>query len=843
MIFEDPSHRRWRRALVVFSMLVIAAAVVLGITIAGIIVPPSVPNPLRAKSQVQATVARAVLKEEVKPVYTPQQLRRMQRIRTQEKKRRDRLVGTAKGEAMPLPQGAVVAFAVNDDPAAVASLERRIANIDVVVTDWFELPGPGCDLVEHIDDKTRRVLSRADATVLARLANLYKEQWRGAETSKFLADDAARACLVKKLGARLAELKVGGLNLDLEELQPEDSEAFLEFILELRKELHARQMRLSVDVPFHDPAFDFEYIGDVADAVMVMAYDQHYPASDPGPIASRKWLKESYDEVLPRLPPERVVVVLGNYGYDWVTSVEPKKPADSLSFRSAMDLARAAGAQPEFEETLENGHFAYIDSDEATHEVWFQDALATWNQLQDLRQRGVTRVGLWRLGTEDETIWSFLGVDAPPAAPTVLAQIPPVKSVGVFGSGEVFTIRSEPQAGVREIVTSLDGRSIVRARYVHVPSGYVVEQRGSQHKHVVLTFDDGPDVRNTGKLLDTLRELKVPAVFFVIGDQAMREPELVEREVAEGHLVGNHSFTHPHMETLTPREAAAELSATQRLIEGLTERRTPLFRAPYVASVDPEAADDLAALRIALQNNYLFIGADVDPDDWDAKNSVDTIVQRVLDRVTSGRGQVVVLHDGGGDRSRTIAAIRKFVPELRRRGYDFVSLDTLLGVKRADLEFPVPPGERLLSESDAFMAYARGWGWTILAILFFVCTVLSILRILFLGALTLKNLKAGRPEMPPGFKPLVSVIVPAYNEGKVIASTLHSLLECRYDNYEIVVVDDGSTDDTSEVVAKMTEQYPQIRLFTQKNGGKSRAANNALEHARGEIVVAVDADT
>jgi cellulose synthase/poly-beta-1,6-N-acetylglucosamine synthase-like glycosyltransferase/peptidoglycan/xylan/chitin deacetylase (PgdA/CDA1 family)/spore germination protein YaaH len=840
MIFEDPSHRRWRRAIFVFSLLTLAAVGALGVTLTGVIIPPHIPNPFSTKSAVQATGVTASLEHDARPVYTAQQKKRMQAIRAQEKRRRDKLVLDAKGAALPLPANAVVAFVVQDDANSVASLERHVANVDVIVPDWFELPGPGCDLVERIDDKTRRVLHRSDVIVLPRLANLATDRWRGAETSKFLADDAARACLVKKLVGRLAEIGAEGVNLDLEELQPEDSEPFLELIVELRAALHARSMRLTVDVPFHDPAFDFEYIGNVSDAVMVMAYDQHYPASKPGPIASRTWLEESLDEILPRLPADRVVAVIGNYGYDWNLSVEGKR-AEGLSFRSVMDLARAAGAAPLFEEQIENGHFGYKDHQGETHEVWFEDALAAKNQVAELARRKVTRIGLWRLGTEDETLWSFLGADTAPASASSLASVPPVKSVGLYGEGEVYTIRGEPQAGTRDLVVAPDGE-ITSATYVRVPSGHVVEKRGGLGRQVALTFDDGPDERNTGKLLDALRELHVPAAFFVVGEQVMRFPELVRREAEEGHFVGNHSFTHPRLETLTPREAAAELAATQRLIEGLTGVRTPLFRAPYTADIDPELPDDLAVLRIALQNGYLFVGANVDPDDWDPKRSVDAIVDSVVSKISAGVGRIVVMHDGGGDRTRTIAAVRRIVPELRRRGYEFASLDKLLNVSHDELASALPPGERLLSTSDVLMAYAHGWGWTALAVLFFVCTVLSIVRIVFLGGLTLKDLRSKRPEAP-GFEPFVTVIVPAFNEGKVIATTLRSLLTTRYQNLEILVVDDGSTDDTADVVRALAEENPKIRLVCQPNGGKSAAANHALAEARGEIVVAVDADT
>jgi cellulose synthase/poly-beta-1,6-N-acetylglucosamine synthase-like glycosyltransferase/peptidoglycan/xylan/chitin deacetylase (PgdA/CDA1 family) len=403
-------------------------------------------------------------------------------------------------------------------------------------------------------------------------------------------------------------------------------------------------------------------------------------------------------------------------------------------------------------------------------------------------------------------------------------------------------MRGEPQSGSRELVSSQDGRLIVRGRYSSVPSGYVVERRGGDDKQVVLTFDDGPDEDNTGKLLDTLKKLKIQGTFFVIGDQAMRQPDLLERTVAEGHLIGNHSFTHPSLEKMTPREATVELAAAQRLIIGLTEKRTPLFRAPYIAKLDVEQPDELGLLRLALQNGYVYVGANIDPNDWKTKDA-NLIAQRVITDVTAGRGQIVVLHDGGGDRSHSIKAIEMFVPELRKRGYEFVSLDKLLGVQHADLQLAVPPSEKVLAASDAYKAYLRDWGWAALSALFLACTLLSIFRIVFLGALTVRNLRVKPPEPPADFQPLVTIIAPAFNEEKVISTTLNALLATEYQNYEILVVDDGSTDATVAVVEAMAKQHPRIRLIRQANGGKSAAANNALSQARGEIVVAVDADT
>lgn len=384
MIFEDASRRRWRRALVIFSFLALAALVSLALLVTGMLVSPSVPQPFEKRFLFSATEVHDKISNYVRPVYTKAQIERMAYIRAQEKRRRERLVRGATTGAIPLPEGAVVAFLVADDPAAVASLERHIAQIDAVVPTWLEIPGPGCELIDrsiqHSTDSTRqseedpvrRVLRRSNnVIVLPRLANLSGYLWRGTEAGQLLSNEKTRECVVKKVVARLSELDADGVNIDIEELAPEDSEPLLEFLVDMRAALHANQMRLTVSVPLFDPAYDIEYIGSVSDAVIVMAYDEHYPASKPGPIASRSWFIDAITEMKQRIPADRMVVALGAYGYDWQT--DPRdQPGQGIPFRDVTQLAGASGSLPIFEENLENSHFAYKNAAGATHDVWFR---------------------------------------------------------------------------------------------------------------------------------------------------------------------------------------------------------------------------------------------------------------------------------------------------------------------------------------------------------------------------------------------------------------------------------------------------------------------------------------
>ncbi len=838
MIFEDPSRRRWRRAVMVLAVLVVSALGTLALAAMGVVLPVQLPDVFQKRPSVRAKELADWKDNYVKPVYSAKQQRELQKRRNEERKRRARLVDDAVETVLPLPERAVVAFTVRDDAAAHSSLERHLKNIDVIVPDWFSVPGPGCELEEHIDAPTQRIVGSRDVMVIPRIANLSHQIWRGEQVAQMMRDDDARKCLVNKVVARLVALEADGVNVDIEELAPEDSEPLLELLVDLKNALHKKGMRLTVDVSFYDPAYDLEYIGQLADAVFVMAYDQHYPASEPGPISGQEWFRKSVQQAITRVGAERVVVALGAYCYDWVVG-EGAPPAEGLSFREAMDRARAAGAVPEFEREAENARFAYTDEQQRTHDVWCQDALSAWNQTVRLEEFGIKRVALWRLGTEDETLWKFLGEKNRPTA-QALAAIPESRSVDLFGHGEVLTIRSEPTQGQREMLLDDRGR-VLWARYAQSPTGFVVERRGLPGKNIVLTFVDGPDPRWTPEVLKALDELDVPATFFVLGDQAMQYPDLVGEIDSAGHLIGNHTFTHPHLDRLTPAEQRVELNTTARLLEGLTGWRSPLFRAPYTANVDPSRPEDLVPLRVALKDGYVFVGANIDPLDW-SKPGPDELARRMVEQAEQG-GRVVLLHDGGGDRSETIAALHKAVPELRRRGYRFVQLDEYMGLPRADLLEPLSFSERALAWGNLSVARARSWGWIALSVLFFACTVLAVLRVSMLGVLTLIQARKEPKPRPANFEPLVTVLVPAYNEGKVIARTVDSILGAGYRRVEVLVVDDGSIDDTASVVQAIAAHEPRVRLLQKPNGGKAHAANHGLAHAQGEIVIAVDADT
>jgi peptidoglycan/xylan/chitin deacetylase (PgdA/CDA1 family) len=186
---------------------------------------------------------------------------------------------------------------------------------------------------------------------------------------------------------------------------------------------------------------------------------------------------------------------------------------------------------------------------------------------------------------------------------------------------------------------------------------------------IAVTFDDGPDPRFTGDILDVLRDLAVPATFFCVGLNVAGHPGLVERAVGDGHEVGNHTWSHAYLPELTGDEVRRQIDATNTALTAVTGRIPVLMRPPYGART-PDTLDRIADAAMTT------VVWDVDPGDW-ARPGPQTITDRTLAQVKPG--SIILLHDGGGDRAGTVAALPGLVGGLRALGYRFVPLPVLLG--------------------------------------------------------------------------------------------------------------------------------------------------------------------
>jgi len=356
-----------------------------------------------------------------------------------------------------------------------------------------------------------------------------------------------------------------------------------------------------------------------------------------------------------------------------------------------------------------------------------------------------------------------------------------------------------------------------------------------QARTIALTFDDGPDPVWTPKVLDVLRAHRVKATFFVVGTEAAAHPDLVRRIKADGHQLGVHTFTHVNLGTVPGWRRAIELRESQLILAGTAGVSTSMLRPPYSATNDQVANADWDAIADARERGYLTVLSTKDSQDW-RRPGVARIVANSTPRGSAG--QILLLHDAGGDRSQTVAAVGQLVPRLKARGFRFATVGEAVGVR--DAIRAAPAGERWQGRA---LVGALGVSNAVLSVITWLLVaagVLSVLRAVAMLVAARRHARVRRCGWGPMVTGPATVVVPAYNESAGIEAAVRSLVASDVPA-EVIVVDDGSTDGTAELVESL--RLPGVRVIRQPNAGKPAALNTGIRAASFEIVVMVDGDT
>jgi len=844
-VFHDPSGRRWARLLRLAQTGGLVAALILTLLILVALSAPRLPGlglpevaPVVGTSELRGIVRGDKLEKNI-PYRDPKHPK-IQYVRSASPVLRPRPAAKAV-EGAPLVWG----FFVNWDPGSIVSLRLHLSRLTHLVPEWLTLQNAQGDIADQTDQTVVAIAHQANLPILALLTN-FRDGWQPGDVHRVINDPDLRRDLIGNIRSNLAEHKFAGVNIDFENLAVRDRASLVRFMRELTLDLHQSGYIVSEDVPVGDPAYDIKELAAAVDYLVPMVYDEHYQSGEPGPVASETFFEGKLDELAKLAPPSKMVVGFGSYGYDWEIG---GKGGSEVTFDDVMAAAAATRGSIEWDAAAENPVLRFTAGGKQ-HEAWFLDAVTSLNQISAVQDGGFRGVGLWRLGAEDPGLWKVLRHEAWPEdnlkGSVLNAMEATQQAPRQYGKGEILHVSQIPHAGTRVVTDPPTPEGDYSERYTSYPTPYVIDHAGASEsanqKILCLTFDDGPDPTFTPRVLDILKARHVPATFFVVGLNAENYPALIRREYAEGHELGNHTYLHPNIAIASPRRIDLELSTTQRIMENLLGVSTTFFRPPYNADSDPQTPEEILPLLRVQASGYMTIGESIDPRDWAPGVTAAAIVQEVQNE--RANGHIILLHDAGGDRNATVEALPGIIDQAQAAGYRFALVSDLIGQTRAQVMPPPNPDELRMAQIEGRALGLQARSLQTLGILFLAAIYLTLARSVLFGVLAiLQKRKEGRRTYGAFFQPPVSVIIAAYNEETVILRTIDSILRNGYPHMEILVVDDGSKDDTLRVLREGYGDHPSVKILSQPNAGKSAALNNAIGHAAYDILVAVDADT
>jgi peptidoglycan-N-acetylglucosamine deacetylase len=873
-IFYDPRRSRWKRLRTLLDVAGIAISVVIVVFVYTAVRSEPLPKLLL---QFQKHPYHA-LKEREKDKARDK--------RKQVARRSHRRTNLAPSQVeLNTDEGIRGAFYVPWDAASFSSLREYARQIDLLYPEWLHVLTPDGHLqavdsqtnkpfdvvqngiVHSVDDKVMPFLKSEDTgtEVFPLVNNFNGTDW--IDISGFLNDPEARRRFRQEITAFLAGDKYRGLMVDFEDFPQKGQPGFLALLTELSQDLHSKGMKLYVSVPAGNSDFQYRAVADVSDGVVLMNYDEHYAGDGgtAGPVASQDWFTKNLTQAKKVIPLDKLICAIANYGYDWVQKpnrgkLAPDEKDVNVSVQDAWLAARDSEEDVDFDGDSLNPHVHYLDEHDLKHDIWFLDAVSALNQMRAARSLGIQTFALWRLGSEDRSLWKIWDFPLDTAAPSKLSDVPPGQDVDMEGSGEILNVEATPGNGERKITLESSTGLISDETMDSLPEPYRVGRYGASPNQVAITFDDGPDPQWTPKILDILKREHATATFFLIGIQAEKFASLTSRVYEEGHEIGNHTFTHPDISNLSTRFVKLELNLAERLFASRMGVRTLLFRPPYSIDAEPDTEDEVRPLEISEKMGYVTIGDKIDPNDWrdNPHRSAEQIASFVLDHLPPcsatdrSCGNIILLHDGGGDRRETVRALPMIIDGARAKGVQIVSVSDLLHKSRADIMPPIPSNERWSATLSWVGWWLLGAGQQSIVLVFFLGDLLMTGRLLFVGVLAiydrLRPHHHGASADAERYSPRVVVLIPAYNEEKVIERTIRAALRSSYRNLRVIVIDDGSRDKTLRVARECfprEESSGRVLILTKLNSGKAESLNFGLQHLHEdeEIFVGIDADT
>lgn len=299
-----------------------------------------------------------------------------------------------------------LAYHLIGSKAGQKSFSKNYLKIERVITDLIEVTKNGSLIIKKSDLAQRK-----------KIFPMVQNQYLSSKvTASFLSSKEYVERAVKKLIDFLINSGYTGLNLDLEGVKKNTKSSYNFFVGRLTEQMKKNNLKLELSLPAKTEnhidtgwagAYDYNYLGSLSNNIFIMAYDYHWAGGIPGPIAPLNWVYNVIDYVLMEIPPEKVIVGLPGYGYDWIIDSNSDR-AKGLSYNGILNLLERENSIPEWDQESKTPYFKYKDSEGIEHEVWFENKASLREKIYLIDEFQVKGAALWRLGLEDSGLWDLI---------------------------------------------------------------------------------------------------------------------------------------------------------------------------------------------------------------------------------------------------------------------------------------------------------------------------------------------------------------------------------------------------------------------------------------------------
>lgn len=723
----------------------------------------------------------------------------------------------------------VLGYLPAQDPRALSGFWQHCAALDAVLVESFEFDTRDQSLTALGDDP----FGANDTGTLPEILLTVAPRPTTSENSlePLIADDAGRAQMLSAIKAATQNRSYAGLCLDLTAFPTLATDGLVALVRDMAALREGVPTSTCIIAGPEAALWRRPDLTAALDTSVVLGFDPVRPTF--APIAPPDWFSTAMSKVTSVLPVRSQAVALASFGDHWRTG---SAAVQTVSYAQALWLANQFDGTIGSTTGSGSTYIQFLDQDRMQNRIWLADAVALFNQLRQLDANQT--IVVWPLGYEDPAIWPVLSADigSVDAQSTLTGDIGLTDSLMQTGQGAVVTAIADGITGTREVQFDASGRAVWQS-YPVLPSPVTLrssEQSGAGL--AMVTFGGlSPEV-DLVALLDILRDNKISATFFLSDVDILRLGETINLIPENGHVIGAKVKSNALKAPLEAPYEALLNNGSQQVLAHLTGHRATPIRSPDRRLELPQTAVELDLTAAFVTDNLIPVssGATLQNPETDRAR----FIAQLRDASLAGKPAVMTFDLTTPHAALLVATLPDLFDELRRDGFSLASLADVSGLTQRDL---APPDSASVKARDGVTFGILTFWHFGLTITFLVLLVFAMVRSTIY--LTLAFVRKPAPLRDPAYLPGVTVLVPAYNEANVIVRSIWSILGSDYPNFEIIVIDDGSTDNTYETIDAEFHDHPQVRVLRQENGGKWRAANHALPHIRAPLFVGVDADT